>query len=161
MVAVKSSLPRRQFDVVVVGAGGAGMRCSLQLANAGLSVAVLSKVFPTRSHTVAAQGGIGASLGNMSEVVAQYKKILEIDPQNTTANYRMGLYYYDKKEYQSAYKYFENVVVLYPFGYDALLMYAWSNFQVGKSKEAKVLFKRTLLLSPTSKSAIEGLSLIK
>ena len=67
MVAVKSSIPRRQFDVVVVGAGGAGMRCSLQLANAGLSVAVLSKVFPTRSHTVAAQGGIGASLGNMSE----------------------------------------------------------------------------------------------
>ncbi len=67
MVAVKQSLPRRKFDVVVVGAGGAGMRCSLQLANAGLSVAVLSKVFPTRSHTVAAQGGIGASLGNMSE----------------------------------------------------------------------------------------------
>ena len=67
MVAVKSSLPRRHFDVVVVGAGGAGMRCSLQLAQAGLSVAVLSKVFPTRSHTVAAQGGIGASLGNMSE----------------------------------------------------------------------------------------------
>jgi succinate dehydrogenase / fumarate reductase flavoprotein subunit len=43
------------------------MRCSLQLANAGLNVAVLSKVFPTRSHTVAAQGGIGASLGNMTE----------------------------------------------------------------------------------------------
>ncbi|MGS1006733.1 succinate dehydrogenase flavoprotein subunit [Achromobacter anxifer] len=61
------SLPRRQFDVVVVGAGGAGMRCSLQLAQAGLSVAVLSKVFPTRSHTVAAQGGVSASLGNMSE----------------------------------------------------------------------------------------------
>ncbi|GAA4407747.1 succinate dehydrogenase flavoprotein subunit [Advenella faeciporci] len=67
MVAINSSLPRRQFDAVVVGAGGAGMRCSLQLAQAGLKVAVLSKVFPTRSHTVAAQGGIGASLGNMSE----------------------------------------------------------------------------------------------
>jgi len=67
VAAVKSSLPRRQFDVVVVGAGGSGMRCSLQLAQAGLSVAVFSKVFPTRSHTVAAQGGIGASLGNMSE----------------------------------------------------------------------------------------------
>jgi succinate dehydrogenase / fumarate reductase flavoprotein subunit len=67
MAEIKSSLPRRKFDVVVVGAGGAGMRCSLQLANAGLNVAVLSKVFPTRSHTVAAQGGIGASLGNMSE----------------------------------------------------------------------------------------------
>ena len=57
----------RKFDAIVVGAGGAGMRASLQLAEAGLSVAVLSKVFPTRSHTVAAQGGIGAALGNMSE----------------------------------------------------------------------------------------------
>ena len=62
-----NNLPRRKVDAVIVGAGGAGMRCSLQLAEAGYSVAVLSKVFPTRSHTVAAQGGIGASLGNMSE----------------------------------------------------------------------------------------------
>jgi succinate dehydrogenase / fumarate reductase flavoprotein subunit len=62
-----SKLPRRRFDAVIVGAGGSGMRCSLQLAQAGLKVAVLSKVFPTRSHTVAAQGGIGASLGNMNE----------------------------------------------------------------------------------------------
>jgi len=61
------SLARRRFDVVIVGAGGSGMQASLQLARAGLNVAVLSKVFPTRSHTVAAQGGIGASLGNMSE----------------------------------------------------------------------------------------------
>jgi succinate dehydrogenase / fumarate reductase flavoprotein subunit len=60
-------LATRRFDALIVGAGGAGMRASLQLAQAGLSVAVLSKVFPTRSHTVAAQGGIGASLGNMSE----------------------------------------------------------------------------------------------
>ena len=62
-----TSIARRRFDVVIVGAGGSGMRASLQLARAGLNVAVLSKVFPTRSHTVAAQGGIGASLGNMSE----------------------------------------------------------------------------------------------
>ncbi|MFM9884253.1 MAG: succinate dehydrogenase flavoprotein subunit [Burkholderiales bacterium] len=61
------ALVRRQFDAVVVGAGGAGLRASLQLAEAGLKVAVLSKVFPTRSHTVAAQGGIGAALGNMGE----------------------------------------------------------------------------------------------
>jgi succinate dehydrogenase / fumarate reductase, flavoprotein subunit len=61
------SLPVRRFDAIVVGAGGAGMRASIQLAEAGLSVAVLSKVFPTRSHTVAAQGGIGAALGNMGE----------------------------------------------------------------------------------------------
>ncbi len=62
-----ASISKRKFDVVIVGAGGSGMRASLQLARAGLSVAVLSKVFPTRSHTVAAQGGIGASLGNMNE----------------------------------------------------------------------------------------------
>jgi succinate dehydrogenase / fumarate reductase flavoprotein subunit len=63
----KDQITKRKFDVVIVGAGGSGMRASLQLARAGLNVAVLSKVFPTRSHTVAAQGGVGASLGNMSE----------------------------------------------------------------------------------------------
>jgi len=58
---------QRKFDVVIVGAGGAGMRAALQLSEAGFKVAVLSKVFPTRSHTVAAQGGIAASLGNITE----------------------------------------------------------------------------------------------
>ena len=62
-----SATPVRKFDAVIVGAGGAGMRGALELAHAGLRVAVLSKVFPTRSHTVAAQGGIGAALGNMGE----------------------------------------------------------------------------------------------
>lgn len=57
----------RQFDAVVVGAGGSGLRAALQLAEANLKVAVLSKVFPTRSHTVAAQGGVSASLGNEEE----------------------------------------------------------------------------------------------
>jgi succinate dehydrogenase / fumarate reductase, flavoprotein subunit len=61
------SLPIKKFDALVVGAGGAGMRAALQLSEAGLSVGVISKVFPTRSHTVAAQGGIGAALGNMSD----------------------------------------------------------------------------------------------
>ena len=55
------------FDVVVVGAGGSGLRATLGLAEAGLKTANLTKVFPTRSHTVAAQGGIAASLGNMGE----------------------------------------------------------------------------------------------
>ena len=71
-MSVASNISKRKFDVVIVGAGGSGMRASLQLARAGLSVAVLSKVFPTRSHTVAAQGGIGASLGNMSEDTWHY-----------------------------------------------------------------------------------------
>ena len=67
MASIPQTLPRRAFDVVIIGAGGSGMRASLQLARAGLKVAVLTKVFPTRSHTVAAQGGVSASLGNMSE----------------------------------------------------------------------------------------------
>jgi succinate dehydrogenase / fumarate reductase flavoprotein subunit len=57
-------IAKRQFDAVVVGAGGSGLRAALQLSEANLKVAVLSKVFPTRSHTVAAQGGVSASLGN-------------------------------------------------------------------------------------------------
>ena len=56
-----------QFDVVVIGAGGSGLRAALGCAQAGLKTACISKVFPTRSHTVAAQGGISASLGNMGE----------------------------------------------------------------------------------------------
>ncbi|MCB1859377.1 MAG: FAD-binding protein, partial [Gammaproteobacteria bacterium] len=53
------------YDVVIVGAGGAGLRATLGMAAAGLSTACITKVFPTRSHTVAAQGGMSASLGNM------------------------------------------------------------------------------------------------
>ncbi len=58
------AITTRKFDAVVVGAGGSGLRAALQLAESNLRVAVLSKVFPTRSHTVAAQGGVSASLGN-------------------------------------------------------------------------------------------------
>ncbi|OGT45457.1 MAG: succinate dehydrogenase flavoprotein subunit [Gammaproteobacteria bacterium RIFCSPHIGHO2_12_FULL_38_11] len=54
-----------QFDAVIIGAGGAGMRASLQMAQSGYKVAVISKVYPTRSHTVSAQGGIAAALGNV------------------------------------------------------------------------------------------------
>ena len=56
-----------QFDVLVIGAGGAGLRAAFGMASSGLNTACISKVFPTRSHTVAAQGGISASLGNMGE----------------------------------------------------------------------------------------------
>jgi succinate dehydrogenase / fumarate reductase flavoprotein subunit len=58
-------LPRRRFDCLVIGAGGGGLRAALQLAEGEAHVAVVSKVFPTRSHTVAAQGGINAALGNV------------------------------------------------------------------------------------------------
>jgi succinate dehydrogenase / fumarate reductase flavoprotein subunit len=61
------ALPVRRFDAIVVGAGGSGLRAALELARADLKVAVLTKVFPTRSHTVAAQGGVAAPLANSAE----------------------------------------------------------------------------------------------
>ena len=60
-------IAKHTYDAVIVGAGGAGLRAALQLSESGLKTAVLTKVFPTRSHTVAAQGGVAASLGNSTE----------------------------------------------------------------------------------------------
>ena len=62
-----NKLTVRKFDAIIVGAGGAGLRAAIQLSESGLKTAVISKVFPTRSHTVAAQGGVAASLGNSEE----------------------------------------------------------------------------------------------
>jgi succinate dehydrogenase / fumarate reductase flavoprotein subunit len=67
MAFVANSISTHHFDAIVIGGGGAGLRASLELAQSGLKVAVLSKVFPTRSHTVAAQGGIAAALGNVAD----------------------------------------------------------------------------------------------
>ncbi len=64
MVDVTTQLKEKEFDAIIVGGGGSGLRCALELASSGYNTAVVSKVFPTRSHTVAAQGGINAALGN-------------------------------------------------------------------------------------------------
>lgn len=102
-----------------------------------------------------------SALGNWDLVVTQYNKILSIDPNNTLTLYRMGLVSYEKKDYQQAYKYFEKVVNLYPFDHEGLLMLAWTNFKLGKTREAKVLFNKALLYNPDDASAKEGLGLIK
>jgi tetratricopeptide (TPR) repeat protein len=102
-----------------------------------------------------------AALNEWSTVASQYKDILKIDPQNSTANYRLGSIYYYNKDYASAYKHLEKVVNLYPFSYDGLILFAWTNYQMGKMNEARAFFKRVLLLSPKDKSALEGLSLVK
>ncbi len=67
LIREKYKITEHKFDAIVVGAGGAGLRATMGLATKGLSTACISKVFPTRSHTVAAQGGMSASLGNMGE----------------------------------------------------------------------------------------------
>lgn len=102
-----------------------------------------------------------AALGNFDQLMTYYTNILEIDPQNTIANYRMGLIYYGREDYLTAAKYLEKVINLYPFDYDTVVLYAWTNFQLGKLREAKVLFNKVLFIIPNDKSALEGLSLIK
>jgi tetratricopeptide (TPR) repeat protein len=101
------------------------------------------------------------ALGNMDLVKAAYDAILKIDPQNSYANYNLGLIYYNKKDYQSAYTYLEKIANMYPFDYDITILYAWTNFQLGKLREAKVLFTKTLLIKPDDSSATQGLALIK
>ncbi|MHC1702633.1 MAG: tetratricopeptide repeat protein [Tenuifilaceae bacterium] len=102
-----------------------------------------------------------SALGNWDLIVAQYNKILAIDPNNTLTLYRMGLISYEKKDYKQAYQYFEKVVNLYPFDHDSVLMYAWTNYMMGKTREAKILFNKALFYYPEDPSAKEGLSLIK
>lgn len=101
------------------------------------------------------------ALGNWNLVKAAYEVILKIDPMNSYANYNMGLIAYNSKDYQTAYTYLEKVANLYPFDYDITMLYAWINFQMGKMREAKILFTKALLISPGDTSANEGLSLIK
>jgi len=95
------------------------------------------------------------------KVIENYDKILLQDPQNTFVNYQLGNIYYYRQDYSKANSLFEKVVNLYPFGYDGLLMFAWSNYQLGLYREAKILFNKVLMLSPGDASALEGLGLIK
>ena len=102
-----------------------------------------------------------SAMGNWDQVKKQYRDILEIDPQNTLANYRLGSIYYGNGEYETALKHFEKVVNLYPFDYDALVMYGWTQLQLGKFREAEVLFNQALMNQPSGQSAKEGLEALK
>lgn len=102
-----------------------------------------------------------AAMGKWDQVISYYNKILSIDPNNALALYRLGLIYYERKEYNQAYHYFEKVVNLYPWDYDSLLMFAWTNLMLGKSREAKIFFNKVLLYSPDDQSAKQGLNSIK
>jgi tetratricopeptide (TPR) repeat protein len=102
-----------------------------------------------------------SSLGNWNEVLAQYNKILEVDPMNTYVNYKIGMIYYYREQYDIALVYFEKVANLYPFDYDSTIMYAWTSYLLGKTREAKILFQKALLMRPGDESATTGLRLIK
>jgi len=102
-----------------------------------------------------------SALGNWSSVILQYQKILEITPNNSIALHRLGLIYYGKKLYSKAEQYFEKVVNLYPFNYDGLVMLAWTKYHLKKYREAKILFNKALMNTPTGTSAMEGKNVVE
>jgi len=100
-------------------------------------------------------------LESWNEIEKTYLSILKLDAKNATANYNLGTIYYYRKDYVNAKKYYDISLNLYPFGYNNMLMSAWTNYFLGNKNEAVILFNKTLLYSPNDKSALEGLSLIK
>jgi tetratricopeptide (TPR) repeat protein len=128
------------------------------------SISYYQKAISLMPYAIEAKLGYvypASALGNWDIVKAQYLEILKIDPQNSVVNYRMGLISYTSGDYDSALKYLEKVVNLYPFDYDSVVLYAWANFKLGKLREAKVLFNKALMIRPDDSSAKEGLGLIK
>jgi len=102
-----------------------------------------------------------AALGKWNEVIKLYDEILEVNPNNSVALYRLGLVYYGRKDYNKANNLLKKVVDLYPFGYDGLLLLGWTSYFLGNTTQAKVLFNKVNLYNPGDKSANEGLALIK
>jgi tetratricopeptide (TPR) repeat protein len=102
-----------------------------------------------------------AALGKWNEVIKLYDQIIEVNPNNSVALYRLGLVYYGRKDYVKANILLKKVVDLYPFGYDGLLMLGWTSYFLGYINQAKVLFNKVNLYNPGDKSANEGLGLIK
>jgi tetratricopeptide (TPR) repeat protein len=135
--------------------------------NAGLfdeSAAYYQSALKLKPYSEEAKFGLiypKAAQGKWEEVINIYNKILEVNPKSTTANYRLGLIYYGQNNYEKALSYFEKVLDLYPFDYDSLLMAAWSDYFLGKKREAEVLFKKVLLYNPGDASATDGLGLLK
>ncbi len=128
------------------------------------SSAYYQKAIKLKPYAIEAKIGFAnpaSALGNWDQVVTQYNEVLAIDPQNTTVNYRMGSILYGRKDYAKAEKYLEKVVNLYPFDYDSMVLYAWTEYRLGKLREAQVLFNKALLMRPRDASASEGLGLIK
>ena len=128
------------------------------------ALAYYNKAIVLMPYSIEPRWGVvmpASALGNWEMVINQYQKILDINPNNSIAHHRLGLIYYGKDEFQEAYKHFEKVVNLYPFDYDALTMFAWTNFQLGKQREAIVLFRKALMHTPSGSSALEGLELLE
>ncbi|MEI7503195.1 MAG: tetratricopeptide repeat protein [Paludibacter sp.] len=102
-----------------------------------------------------------SAIENWEKVKGHYIQILKIDPQNTVANYWLGVIYYNRKEYASACNHFGKNINLYPLDYDSVIMLAWSKLNSGKPGEASILFNQALVIRPADSSALSGLKQIR
>jgi tetratricopeptide (TPR) repeat protein len=128
------------------------------------SMAYYSKAILLMPYSIEARLGLtypASAVGNWNIVIKTYKDILAIDQKNYTANYNLANIYYGKQAYKVANQYLETIVNLYPFDYSSTILYAWTSYQLGKTREARILFNKAILLSPNDLSATEGLSLLK
>ncbi|TGE24985.1 tetratricopeptide repeat protein [Hymenobacter aquaticus] len=97
------------------------------------------------------------ALNQVAQMQSAYLSILKIDPQNTQANYWVGVILLNQKAYDKAARYFERVVNLYPFDYDANLSLAWCYLNMGRKTDARVLYTKALLIRPNDPTATAGL----
>ncbi len=128
------------------------------------SIKYYDKAISLKPYAIEARFGCIKPLSaseNWEKVKAHYLQILKIDPQNTTANYWLGVIYYNRKQYSSAANLFGKVINLYPLDYDSVIMLAWTKLYLGKMGDAKVLFNHALTIRPNDVSAVAGLKLIK
>jgi tetratricopeptide (TPR) repeat protein len=97
------------------------------------------------------------ALGQVERMLGLYTAILQVDPQNTQANYWVGVIYLNRKQFDKAARYFEKVVNLYPFDYDTNLSLAFTYLSLGKKTEARALYNKVLLIRPGDTQALAGL----
>jgi tetratricopeptide (TPR) repeat protein len=122
------------------------------------------KAVEVKPYSVEAKLGLVKPLSvteSWDKVLQQYEDVLKIDAQNYTANYWLGVIYYNRKKYEPCIKLFEKLVNLYPFDYDANHMLAWSYINSGRNNDAKILFNKALLIKPADASSLAGLAKLK
>jgi len=127
------------------------------------SISYYKKSISLMPYSIEARLGIvypAYAMGNIDQVQTIYLQILDLDPKNYTANYKLAGVYYGKELYKASFQLLQNIVNLYPFDYNTTILFAWVNLKLGNSKEAKILFNRTLTISPNDISALEGLSIL-
>ena len=131
--------------------------------NYGESITYYMKAIALKPYAIEARLGCVKPLSaieNWEKVKEQYQEILKVDPLNSTANYWLGVIYYNRKDYKSATVLFEKVVNLYPLDYDSVIMLAWSKINNNSHTDAKLLFQQALIIRPNDASALNGLQLI-